>query len=134
VRNVLAGWGIARDEYVIYDGSGLSRYNYVSPAALVKVLTRMYADMRHRNAFLATFPIGGEDGTLQRRMVGTAAEHNVRAKTGSISNVRSLSGYVTTSNGETLAFSMIANNFTVAQSEVDAALDLAVSHLAEFSR
>ena len=64
---------------------------------------------------MATLPVGGQDGgTIARRFKGTRAEGNVRAKTGSIANVRALSGYVTTLDGEPLVFSIIANNFTAA--------------------
>ncbi len=134
VREVLDGWGIPQDAYVQVDGSGLSRYNYVCADMLVRILQHVYDDPRLRDPFLATLPVGGIDGTLAHRFVGTPAAGNVRAKTGSISNVRSLSGYVTSADGEVFAFSMIANNFTAPQSEIDAAADKAVVDLATFKR
>jgi D-alanyl-D-alanine carboxypeptidase/D-alanyl-D-alanine-endopeptidase (penicillin-binding protein 4) len=131
VRSVLQGWGVAPEEYVLADGSGLSRYNYVTPQMLVKVLRRLYLDARHRDAFISTLPVGGQDGgTIAKRFKGTKAEGNVRAKTGTISNVRALSGYVTTLDGERLVFSIIANNFTAPTETIDAATDLAVERLA----
>ena len=91
----------------------------------------MYRDPRHRDAFQATLPVGGQDGgTIARRFKGTRAEGNVKAKTGSIANVRALSGYVTTLDGEPLVFSIIANSFTQPQATIDAATDLAVERLA----
>lgn len=72
----------------------------------------------------------GRPPRLARRMTGTAAEGNAKAKTGSIANVRALSGYVTTRDGERLVFSIIANNFNVPTETIDAA----VVRLAEFSR
>jgi PBP4 family serine-type D-alanyl-D-alanine carboxypeptidase len=96
VRDVLTGWGVPADAYVLADGSGLSRYNYVTADTIASVLKRMATDPRHAARFEATLPIVGKDGTLARRMRGTLAENNVKAKTGSISNVRALSGYVTT--------------------------------------
>ena len=135
VREVLESWGVAPDAYVVYDGSGLSRYNYVTPETLVTILRRIHRDERHREPFLATLPVGGQDGgTIARRFKGTRAEGNVRAKTGSIANVRSLSGYVTTIDGEPLVFSIIANHFTVPSTTVDAATDLAVERLANMKR
>ncbi len=134
VREVLDLWGIPSDAYVLVDGSGLSRYNYVCAEMLVKILAHVYGDPRLRDPFMATLPVGGQDGTLARRFVGTRAAGNVRAKTGSIANVRSLSGYVTSADGETFAFSILANHFNVPQADVDAAADLAVVRLAEFSR
>jgi D-alanyl-D-alanine carboxypeptidase/D-alanyl-D-alanine-endopeptidase (penicillin-binding protein 4) len=135
VRDVLTAWGVAPEAYVLVDGSGLSRYNYVCADMLVRVLTRIYRDPRHREAFQATLPVGGQDGgTIARRFKGTRAEGNVKAKTGSISNVRALSGYVTTLAGEPLVFSIIANNFTQPQETIDAATDLAVERLANLGR
>jgi D-alanyl-D-alanine carboxypeptidase/D-alanyl-D-alanine-endopeptidase (penicillin-binding protein 4) len=134
VQEVLDRWGIPRDAYSQTDGSGLSRYDYVCAETLVTILRRMYTDPRHKEPFLAALPVGGEDGTLARRFVGTAAAGNVRAKTGSIANVRALSGYVTSAGGEPLVFSIIANNFTAPQSAIDAATDEAVVRLATFVR
>src|SRR4030095_2902485 len=54
VRNVLTGWGVPSDSYVMYDGSGLSRYNYVTAATLTSLLEHMYGDPAHREAFVAT--------------------------------------------------------------------------------
>jgi D-alanyl-D-alanine carboxypeptidase/D-alanyl-D-alanine-endopeptidase (penicillin-binding protein 4) len=101
---------------------------------LVTILRQMYTDPRHKDRFLAALSVGGEDGTISRRFVGTAAAGNVRAKTGSIANVRALSGYVTSADGEPLVFSIIANNFTAPQSAIDAATDEAVVRLATFVR
>jgi D-alanyl-D-alanine carboxypeptidase/D-alanyl-D-alanine-endopeptidase (penicillin-binding protein 4) len=134
VRDVLTGWGVAPDAYVLADGSGLSRYNYVTADTIVIILRRMAAEPRHAAAFEAALPIVGQDGTLARRMKGTLAENNVKAKTGSISNVRALSGYVTTRDGERLVFSIIANNFNVPAESIDSAVDAAVVRLAGFSR
>ncbi len=134
VREVLDAWGIPQDGYVLVDGSGLSRYNYVCADVLVKILAHVYGDVRLHDPFIATLPVGGQDGTLARRFVGTRAAGNVRAKTGSIANVRSLSGYVTSLDGETFVFSILANHFTVPQAEIDEAADRAVVQLAEFTR
>jgi D-alanyl-D-alanine carboxypeptidase/D-alanyl-D-alanine-endopeptidase (penicillin-binding protein 4) len=134
VQETLGSWGIAPDRYVMADGSGLSRYNYLTAGLLVAVLTRMYEDSAHRTMFSDALPVAGVDGSLSGRMKGTRAENNARAKTGSISNARALSGYVTTAEGEPLVFSMIVNNFNVPQSEADAIVDRAVVRLAEFHR
>ena len=128
------GWGIPTDGYVMSDGSGLSRYNYIAPSTITTILARMNQDPRHRDAFLSTLPIAGKDGTISTRMRRTRAEGNAVAKTGSIANVRSLSGFVKTRNGETLAFSIIANDFVIPAATVTWIADLAVEILANFSR
>jgi D-alanyl-D-alanine carboxypeptidase/D-alanyl-D-alanine-endopeptidase (penicillin-binding protein 4) len=134
VRSVLASWGVPDVGLIQRDGSGLSRYDYVTPEALVTILTHVDRDARLRGPFEASLPIAGRDGTLSSRMKGTPAEGNVRAKTGSMSNVRALSGYVTTADGEPLVFSIIANNFDTAAAVVDKAADAVVVRLAEFRR
>jgi len=134
VRDVLKSWGILPDAYVQADGSGLSRYNYLTADVLVAVLTRMHQDERHRAFFSDALPLAGVDGTIASRMKDSKAQGNARAKTGSIANARALSGYVTSANGEPLVFSMIVNNFNVPQSEADAIIDRAVVRLAEFRR
>jgi D-alanyl-D-alanine carboxypeptidase/D-alanyl-D-alanine-endopeptidase (penicillin-binding protein 4) len=133
VQEVLERWGVPPDAVVLRDGSGLSRYNYVTAETLVRILRQMHRDPRHRLAFSATLPIGGQDGTIARRMKGTRAEGNVLAKTGSLSNVRALSGYVKTLDGELLIFSIIANNFNLPTPVIDGVTDLAVERLANFT-
>jgi D-alanyl-D-alanine carboxypeptidase/D-alanyl-D-alanine-endopeptidase (penicillin-binding protein 4) len=134
VREVLESWGVQPGGYIQSDGSGLSRYNYVTADAIVTILAHMYSDPRHRDAFAATLPIAGRDGTIAGRLKGTRAEANVRAKTGSIANVRALSGYLATRDGEPLVFSIIANHFNLPSSTVDYAVDVAVETLANFTR
>jgi D-alanyl-D-alanine carboxypeptidase/D-alanyl-D-alanine-endopeptidase (penicillin-binding protein 4) len=132
-REVLQKWNVGEDSVVIADGSGLSRYNYVTSDALVRILQAMRNDPQHA-AFVDSLPVAGRDGTLSRRLAGTPAEGKVRAKTGTVDNVRAIAGYVETADGETLVFSMIANNFTMATSDVDAAADRALIRLAGFTR
>jgi serine-type D-Ala-D-Ala carboxypeptidase/endopeptidase (penicillin-binding protein 4) len=133
-EEVLAAWGVPDTQHVIADGSGLSRYNYLTAHLLVRILRHLALDPKHAAAFEATLPIAGKDGTLNRRMKGTRAENNVNAKTGTISNVRSLSGYLRTLDGERIAFSIIANNFKARTPSVDAIAELAVERLANFTR
>jgi serine-type D-Ala-D-Ala carboxypeptidase/endopeptidase (penicillin-binding protein 4) len=134
VREVLEGWGIPQDACILADGSGLSRYNFLSAEMLVKILRQIYRDPRHHDPFIATLPIGGQDGTIARRFVGTRAVGNVHAKTGSIANARALSGYLTTVDGEAFVFSVLANNFSQPSSVIDSATDLAIERLVNFTR
>jgi serine-type D-Ala-D-Ala carboxypeptidase/endopeptidase (penicillin-binding protein 4) len=134
VQDVLKSWEIADDSYVVADGSGLSRYNYLSSDAIVRILQVLHEIPKHASLFPETLAVAGREGTLARRMAGTAAEGKVRAKTGTVDNVRAIAGYVETADNETLVFSIVANNFTVAASVVDAAADKALIRLATFSR
>ena len=134
VQTALARWGVASSDLVQRDGSGLSRYDYVTAEALTTVLVQVDRDPALRGPFEASLPIAGRDGTLANRMKGTAAEGNARAKTGSMSNVRGLSGYVSTADGEPLVFSILANNFDVAPGLITAAADAIVVRLATFRR
>ncbi|MGD2217994.1 MAG: D-alanyl-D-alanine carboxypeptidase/D-alanyl-D-alanine-endopeptidase, partial [Gemmatimonadales bacterium] len=133
VEVTLSGWGITESSYIYVDGSGLSRYNYLSPDAIVRLLRVMYRRPEF-DAFYEALPIAGIDGTIESRMIGTRAEDNARAKTGYIANSRALSGYVTTLDGEMLAFSMIANNFDESIDAAEYLQDLAVERLANFAR
>jgi len=134
VQAALEPWGVRAGDLIDRDGSGLSRYDYVTPAALVTILTHIDRDAKLRAPFVDSLPIAGRDGSLANRMKGTAAEGNARAKTGSMSNVRALSGYVTSADGEPLVFSMIANNFETPPDVVTKAMDAIVVKLAEFRR
>jgi D-alanyl-D-alanine carboxypeptidase/D-alanyl-D-alanine-endopeptidase (penicillin-binding protein 4) len=134
VDATLLKWGTAAGEVREVDGSGLSRYNLITPDSLVSILIHIYRDERLRDAFLGTLPSAGVDGTLGDRMKGTAAEDNVRAKTGSFSNARSVAGFVRTADGEPLAFAVLANNYGGPATEIDSATDAIIVALAEFSR
>lgn len=134
VKAMLDSWGIADGSIVQADGSGLSRYNYATAAAMVAVLGHVQGDPALSTPFQAALPIAGRDGTLERRLRGTSAEGRVIAKTGSMSNARALAGYATAANGEVLAFAVMANNFGGPAEPVDRAIDAIVGELALFSR
>ena len=129
VERQLATWGVPAATYLIRDGSGLSRYDYLAPEALVHVLDTMRKSPNFQ-LFYDALPIAGVDGTIATRMRGTPAENNVHAKTGSVANARSLSGYVKTAGGRTLIFSMLANNWTVPATDVTRVQDAIAARLA----
>ena len=134
VRAVLTSWGIPVNELVMADGSGLSRYDLVTPDLLTSVLSHVYANPQGREAYTATLPVAGRPGMLERRMKGTLAEGNATAKTGSFTNARALAGFVTTRDGEPLAYSLIANQYGIPTANIDRVMDAIVVSLAEFSR
>ena len=118
VTRQLYEWGVDSSGVIVYDGSGLSRHNLVSPETMVKTLVAMMRDSTTFAVFHDALPIAGVDGTIRNRMTGTAAENNLRAKTGTIEFVRSLSGYVSTATDDLLVFAFLTNHFTVPVSEV----------------
>ncbi|HJQ52414.1 MAG TPA: D-alanyl-D-alanine carboxypeptidase/D-alanyl-D-alanine-endopeptidase [Gemmatimonadaceae bacterium] len=131
VAQQLLAWGVQPDGFAIYDGSGLSRHDLVSPETLVRILDRIQQDTAF-SVYYNAMPIAGVDGTLKDRMKGTPAEGNVHAKTGSIGAARSLSGYVTSADGERLIFSILANNWTTPSSAVTGVADQIVAALAAY--
>jgi len=129
VQRQLLEWGIPPEAVAVRDGSGLSRHDYVAPRTLVKILDTMRRSESF-DAFYAALPIAGVDGTLASRMKGTVAANNVHAKTGTVDKARSLSGYVTTADGQMLVFSFLCNNFTVPTRAVERVQDAIAVRLA----
>lgn len=110
MRAFLARIGIGNDEAMFNDGAGLSREDLVTPAATVKLLAWI-ARQPFANALRDALPVAGIDGTLRNRMRGTAAADNVQAKTGTLTHVYTLSGFVTGAAGQQLAFSLMLNRY-----------------------
>lgn len=133
VKSFLAEIGIAPSGLGIADGSGLSRHNLITPKQVITLLKYMRTHA-NRDYFYDSLPIAGIDGTIKNRMVGTAAQNNVHAKTGYINRVRALSGYVTTKDGEELVFSLIVNNYLVPTSMANQIQDQICERLANFTR
>lgn len=125
----LAGFGVGADEIAYRDGSGLSRHDYLTPRAVVKVLDAMRRSQWF-DVYRDALPLAGVDGTIANRMKGTAAAGNAHAKTGTVDKARSLSGYVTTADGHLVLFSMLCNNYTVANREIERVQDLLVATIA----
>lgn len=128
MNRFLADAGIGPEEVRLEEGSGLSRGTLLTPNATVKLLAHMHRH-RHRETFREALPVAGVDGTLRRRMKGTPAAGNARAKTGTLRYMHTLSGYATNQIGETLAFSLMLNNFTGEESAARDALDAIVVRL-----
>jgi len=101
--------GIAAQDIIQTDGSGLSRHDMVTPRAMLTLLR--YAQTRPWfESFFASLPVAGVDGTLEERMKNTPAAGRVHAKTGSVEHVRTMSGFADTAGGRRLAFSFMTNN------------------------
>ncbi len=109
LRSFLVNAGIKADQFVFYDGSGLSREDLVTPEALVELL-RYSSQQPWGKAYQDTLPVAGVDGSLAERFRNTPAAGVVRAKTGSLTHVDSLAGYATTRSGDHIAFAVMTNN------------------------
>ncbi|HEX7305436.1 D-alanyl-D-alanine carboxypeptidase/D-alanyl-D-alanine endopeptidase [Lentzea sp.] len=104
-----SGLGVDPNGVEVFDGSGMSRLDQFSPDALASILIKAKTKPWF-STWQATLPVAGVDGTLVNRMKNTPAAGNVKAKTGSLSGVSALSGYVRTAAGRDLVFSLVQNN------------------------
>ena len=119
--------GVAGNATSLHDGSGLSRLNLVTPDSTVQVLTA--ATKSSNQSFQQSLPIAGKDGTLAGRLKTITGR--AFAKTGSLIYVNSLSGYVLTAKGDTLAFSIYCNDY-VGQANSSRLIDQIVELLADY--
>lgn len=134
IKELFGDIGLNPENIVMVDGSGLSPQNMVTPRQVIDLLKYMYSNKKVFIDYLNSLPIAGIDGTLGKRMKNTTAEEKVRAKTGFISHVRSLSGYALTGDNEPIAFTMIANNFNVPVKLAENLQDLVCLRLTNFRR
>jgi len=108
-KKTLMDIGVNPQSFYLADGSGLSRNNKATPRALVETLRVMYY-APNRDIFLTSLPTAGMSGTLSNRMKQTPVQGIVHAKTGTLTGVRALSGYLEHRQHGTLVFSILANN------------------------
>jgi D-alanyl-D-alanine carboxypeptidase/D-alanyl-D-alanine-endopeptidase (penicillin-binding protein 4) len=126
VRAMLERAGVPRTAYDFSDGSGMSSYNRVAPRGVVLFL-RWIAAQPWGQAWRATLPVGGVDGTLAKRFRDTPLQGRLFGKTGTLNGTNALSGYMTAASGRTLVFSSYANDRpegVVATKLIDEALAL----------
>ena len=119
------------DNFLMRDGSGLSRRNFVQPRQTIRLLEYM-ASHPDFEAFYDSLPIAGVDGTIGSRMKQPPAKNNIRAKTGFISHTRSLSGYADDRSGASWVFCFMCNNFTADVGSVDDLIDEMCQILANY--
>jgi D-alanyl-D-alanine carboxypeptidase/D-alanyl-D-alanine-endopeptidase (penicillin-binding protein 4) len=128
-RFLIDSVAIDSTQFALVDASGLASNNLVSPLAFAQLLAWMRQHPTYE-AFAAGLPQSGALGSLRRRFIDTALEGRVRAKTGSISRVNTLSGYVERADGEVLIFSIQANHHTLGSARMIPAIDSVVLELA----
>jgi D-alanyl-D-alanine carboxypeptidase/D-alanyl-D-alanine-endopeptidase (penicillin-binding protein 4) len=132
VMKFLTSIGIPSDGIIQHDGSGLSRHNLITPAAVVRLYQYMANESKYSQAWRDSLTIAGIDGTLKSRMAGTKASGNMRGKTGTIDQVSALSGYVRTSAGEELVVSFVVNGVNTGRDRTSMMDDIVVN-LANFT-
>jgi len=122
LKTVLTQLGVNPNSYILADGSGLSRHNLISPEALVQTL-RFMANSPAASIYRASLPIAGENGTLKTRFNNTPNRVILQAKTGTLSGVSALSGYIEVPNYEPLVFSIIVNQSDLSAAKMRSATD-----------
>jgi serine-type D-Ala-D-Ala carboxypeptidase/endopeptidase (penicillin-binding protein 4) len=130
LRGFVTKAGISSDQYVFYDGSGLSRQNLVTPHAIVQLL-RYCSTQPWGVDYKSTFPVSGVDGSLTERLTSPRLQNRVMAKTGSLGGVKTLSGYATTDSGQVVVFSILSNNFNLPAKRVTDTIDELVQAIVE---
>ena len=130
VEALWAEAGVPETGYAVYDGSGMSIYNRITPSGMVRLLA-FAAKQDWFEVWKATLPVAGKSGTLARRLQGTALEGKVFAKTGTLNGVNALSGYMIARSGRELIFSIIANDRPALTRSALAERDAALLAIAE---
>jgi D-alanyl-D-alanine carboxypeptidase/D-alanyl-D-alanine-endopeptidase (penicillin-binding protein 4) len=130
VDDMLTEIDVPRWTWDIWDGSGMSVYNRVTPRTVAAML-RWTEKQTWSEAFRATLPIGGVDGTLRRRFTGTSLEGRIFAKTGTLMGTNGLSGFMQTKSGQVLVFSAFANERPSAAGSAISALDATLVTISE---
>jgi len=127
--------GLNYKDYRYVDGSGVSHYNLVTSELLLGALKYIYQNKPELyNVLYNSFPIAGVDGSLSERMKNTAAADNAHAKTGTLSGVSCLSGFVTSKNKHAIAFSILIQNYIGSKSNASRFEDEICKILAEIEQ
>ena len=122
LKTALTQLGVNPNSYILADGSGLSRHNLISPEALVQTL-RFMANSPAASIYRQSLPIAGESGTLKNRLSSTPNRVILQAKTGTLSGVSALSGYIEVPDYEPLVFSIIINQSDLSAASMRSATD-----------
>jgi D-alanyl-D-alanine carboxypeptidase/D-alanyl-D-alanine-endopeptidase (penicillin-binding protein 4) len=132
VQNYWVNKGIPKNEFIPVDGSGLSRSNAITASALTDILVKMRSE-KYADDFLSSLPVSGKNGTMASFGKGSILENNYAGKSGSMTRVRSYSGYVKSKNGKELVFAILLNNYTCKNSEVKKICEEIVTKIADLN-
>jgi D-alanyl-D-alanine carboxypeptidase/D-alanyl-D-alanine-endopeptidase (penicillin-binding protein 4) len=136
INQSLTKLGINSDEYFLVDASGLSRQNLITPKTLVKTL-RIMSRSSQSKFYRHSLAIAGVNGTLKNRFDNTVIEGHLFGKTGTLTGINSLAGYIYLSNNPTVVFSIFINNSEASNQEIKQAIDkiiLTLNHASKCSR
>lgn len=133
LRGFLTQAGVPADQYVFYDGSGLSRQNLATPHAVVQLLRYAWTQP-WAATYKTSLPVSGTDGSLSDRLNAPRLQGRIFGKTGSLGGVKTLSGYATTDSGEPVAFSILSNNSNLPAKRITDAIDQIVEAIVEVGR
>ena len=125
--------GIDMTGFYMADGCGLARANAASAKHLVDILVYMRTKSKYKGSFEASLPVAGKTGTMKtigkdKRLIG-----NLKAKTGTMTRIKSFAGYLTCVSGKNLAFSIIVNNYNCTAEEVTRKMENIMSAMADFN-
>jgi D-alanyl-D-alanine carboxypeptidase/D-alanyl-D-alanine-endopeptidase (penicillin-binding protein 4) len=129
VRQFLVNAGLNGEDFVFYDGSGLSGHDLVTPRAVVRLL-QFAAGQPWFSGWRQSLPVGGVDGSLTGRFVKSPVRGKVFAKTGTLGEARALSGYLECASGRTVVFSILVGNHAPGSSADRAVMDRMVEAIA----
>lgn len=133
IRQWLAENNIMISNFKMYDGSGLSVYNLASADLMVQSLKLMY-NKPYFEDFFKSMAVSGVDGTLQHQFNSSELRRKVFAKTGTISGVRALSGYLITNDDELLAFSLMFNKANSKMNRANTVIEQILNELVRYER
>ena len=124
-------WKPYTKKIMMFDGSGLSRFNAVSAKQLVSVLSYMKKQSKNFEYFYNSLPVASRSGSLSGMFTGSFAENNLRAKSGYMTGVRSYAGYVKIKSSKEIAFAVIINNYSSSPSRVKSQIEQLLIKLSE---
>jgi D-alanyl-D-alanine carboxypeptidase/D-alanyl-D-alanine-endopeptidase (penicillin-binding protein 4) len=131
MKTLFAAAGVPEEDTYLVDGSGLSRLTLVCPESSTRILLHLW-NSPEREAWLQSLPVGAQDGTLENRFKGFTEAGRVKAKTGTLTHVAALAGYLDHPKRGMLAFSVMVNNFNGASAKARAVIDRLVMTLLDY--
>ena len=125
--------GIDMTGFYMNDGSGLSRSNAITASQLVGVLEYMKLKSKYSKSFLSSLPVAGKTGTLRSIGKKTKIAGNLKAKSGTMTRIKSYAGYVKSASGRNLAFAIVINNHNCTSFQIKKKLEIVMVALGNYN-